>query len=628
MPVPTERRLEPIIEKQVIRHPLDTLLRGTEKGKGHKAEGGTSLTTAQLESLNNNFISENPRYKFDPRAQGGLLFEGDKLVGAVLPPKYRRGEREQLGIHDIDIQKVYMTDKKDLRFESVNSGLEAEFFGFDPETGKMKSMMNKGDAFRKALEEYNKDAEKNGRNKIPFTVEMINNCDELTFPHGEARDPLKIHEEYLGILKELIQVAERSDVNIIIAPMANIPHRKIDPEDITVDKYTNDMTLKEQGWEAAQHFDIASIQPHIEIINHEAARYTLNQLQHVMPILFAPTLSGPFMEGELEPDVEERYADVTDLKPAPLKQATLEELQQGTHHSYRTFGRFFGSPSGGILGGPIPVKEQDYIEEMSRLLKGDDTNSVGRIGGHHTDRYRNDIPPHGTIELCALDPAVGRIQRVIAMREFTRVLGWKMQMHYLNGDMEQKMREFPALFAQAPSKESFEISHFNMMRVAKDGTNAVLKDVNGSDQEYSVLDLWQQLLEFTQEPLKDPKNNIDYKGISQGVIDEITKAFIDPNLVFDHYRDANGVVSSRGYQETGIGTASQWYIEHYNNQREHNGMQKIDAVRSNTMDAGKSFHTHVKETSIDELMELMGMAHPAETRITHNGSGEVQIYPI
>ena len=568
----------------------------TDKGKGHKERNGVPVSSDFLHQF-------DATTTFHPQVQGGILRKDGYPVAAVRPPGARKSPAE---LTYADIQPMYMHDKEgsEMKLENTDTGLEAEYFGFDPKTGETVPMMNKGDDFRTALDRHNQKVEETGKGqKIEYTVEMMRNCVELTYDHG--KDPEERNRHYLDSLQALVSVSEQSDVNVLIAPMGTIPHRNIKPRDITDDEYTHDMTFVKQGWKAAQHFDIASFQPHAEIINHEAARQTMNHLQHLMPILFVPTLDGPFIEGEIAPDAYARYQSAPTLDADPLKIATLDAMEQGEHHSYRHPGRVFGSPSGGLLRVPIPVDEGEYLNSIGTKLEEGIVNSVGREGGHHTDRYRVDIGPHGTIELCSFDPAGGRIQRVVAMREFTKTLAWKMQMHFVNGDFPEKAGQFPELFGKEPSQESFETAHWNMLKVAKEGAKAELEGMDGNT--YEVRTLWRKLLDFVQEPLVDEEKGIYYQGMPPALTAELSKGFIDPSALFEKYRDAEtGITSSRGYLETGIGTSSQWRMQAAKDGVEA-GMTDQEAIMAGTIDVGKSFHQHVKETTLDDIQAMYEM---------------------
>ncbi len=559
-----------------------------QKGKGHKDMGGETESPAKL-------LAPYDTPSFDPLKQGGLL-TADASTEAYVRPSYFRRNPE--GLTKNDVKGIYLDNKppEKLGFEHTDSGLEGEYFIFDDQ-GEMVSAMNPGDPFRTALERFNENARQINDEEIGYTVEMSSNCVELTFDHGTDID--QRNRNYLGTLKSLITIADETGVNI--APIANIPHRRLQPEEITDDPYTQKITFDVQGWDAAQHFDIASIQPHVEVLDHKAARKAINHLQHVSPILLGGTLSGPFMDGMLQPNPEERYADAPGVDGDSWKEATIENLEQGEHQSYRPKGRFFGSPSGGVLRQPIPEEENEFLASIGAKLENGEVPTAGREGGHHTDRYRVDIPPYGTLELCTLDPAGGKTERVIAMREFVRGLGWKMQMHLINGDFPEVQERYPALFGQEPSEASFEIAHHNTMRVAKHGADANLEGMDG--KEYTTRELWKQLRDFVQEPLIDEEKQIVYQGLPPGIIKEVSRAFIDPDKTMDKFRDADGITSVSGFYETGIGNISQWMLQGAKD-RIAVGMKEQEAVMAVTVDVARSFHEHIKTTTVADIQEL------------------------
>src|SRR5260221_7631290 len=119
---------------------------------------------------------------FDPASQGGLVRKESMIAGYVRPPLYRASRGRELTLQDV--RPVTLQDKptEQLGFEQTDSGLEMEFFGFDP-TGEFTSLMNDNDPYFLALQSYNEDTEERS-NKIGFTREMSSNCVEATFDHG------------------------------------------------------------------------------------------------------------------------------------------------------------------------------------------------------------------------------------------------------------------------------------------------------------------------------------------------------------------------------------------------------------------------------------------------------------
>lgn len=533
---------------------------------------------------------------FDPGMTGGLVRKDDLVAGYVRPPPYRASRGRELTLQDVRPVTLKNKPSKELSFDRTDSGLEIEFFGFDPE-GEVIPMMNNGDAFLRILTSYNNRAKSKGRKNVGVTREMSSNCVEATFDHDT--DINNRIDNYLTTIQTVVAIAECLDIGI--APIAIIPHRRLSPEDVTQDEYHRRLTFDIQTWDAAQHFDIASIQPHAEILDHVAARKAINYLQFANPILFAPTVSGPFMDGKINPNPFDRYSSAPHIDEDPLKKETLERVSPGQYHSLRPFGRFFGSPSGGILREPFPVSEKEFLDSVEIKLNKGEIPSAGREGGHHTDRYRCDILPYGTIESCVMDPSGGRLQRNVAMREIFNGLLWKMQIHFIDGTFDEKAKEFTALFGQEPTVDSFRTTHWNLLEVARDGTNA---NIQGMDnQKYTIKDMWHLLKRYIQEPLVDEKNNINYQGLPSGIIEEVDKSFADPSGLYEFFRDENGFTSTRGYYETGIGTMSQWMIQGAKD-RIAGGVTEKQAIMAVTVDVANSFRVHTKQMTLDKLKAL------------------------
>ena len=553
----------------------------------HKNYGGekTHPPEVLLRWFNGNGYAIN----FDLWTEGGIVRTQDanKPAGYVRPPLFRQ-EKGSPDITTSDVRPITTENKPNdaLGFEHAKTGKELELFGFDPGTGELASLMNHGDRFYTVLNAADPDAK-----RTAWTKEKLRNCVERDLGNGTG-----VPLEALAKLKTIVAIAEESDV--LIAPLANIPHRGIAKSDITKGEYTNRMTFDVHGWEGSRFYDVSSQQHHIEVLDHEAARQTLNYLQFVNHILLAPTLCGPFTQGEIKPNLVALYENAPDIAGDARKEKTLDWLEDGTYQSYRTLGRFFGSSSGGILREPIPVQEGKFYTYLENRLKQGNIPSAGRAGGNHADRYRPDILPYGTLELCGLDPAGGRVQRIATVGEFTRALGWKMQTLMVTGQFDEKAREYAALFGREPSVESFETAHWNFLETTKNGTNAKVAGMDG--ESYHIRTMHELLKKFAQEPLVNQSRDMNYQGVPQGILGELDRAYKDPSGLFNRYRDKNGFTSTRGYYEMGIGNLSEWMLQGAR-ERMAAGMSEKDAIMEVTKDVGRSFHHHIKTMQQEDL---------------------------
>lgn len=584
-------------ETSVVSH-VDQSPNGHKKGPektNHKGMGGKLHEPWVLQRW---FDGNGYTVDFDIATEGGLVRTDGKIAGYVRPPIFRTeiGPR----VTTADTRSVTTEDKpkEKLGLAQTDSGAELELFGFDKKTGELVPMMNDENSFYQALKEHNAQAHESG--EVGFSKEFTVNCVEINFPHGtdiESRD-----RAMLTTLKTVVKTADQT--GIVIAPLSTMPHRRITQEDITNEAYIHRIGLDIMTWDVSQHFDVSSLQAHTEIIDQQAARETVNYLQFLNPILLAPTLAGPTMDGQVEPNLATKYNSLPSPEGDVLKQDTMSWLtqQKGTFQSYRSVGRFLGSPSGGILREPIAVEQGEFEAAMEKMLNNGEVPSAGRIGGHHTDRYRCDILPFGTIESCVMDTSGGKVERIVAMREFFRVLGWKMQMLRKNGAFEEAaVQKYPELFGEKPSAESFATAHWNLMKVTKEGTNAVVTGHDG--REYSIKELWTNLKNFVQDPLVDEENNIEYYGMPQGVLTEIDKAYQNPQEVMEKYKDSNEYTSTRGFYETGIGNLSQWMLQGIKD-RVAKGMDEKEAIMQVTVDVGESYHEHVKSFNPNDLQAL------------------------
>lgn len=561
-----------------------------EKATNHKAEGVGQIRIRPHDFTSLARIHGYGSLGFNPATEGGIVKKGTQPWYYVRPP-FWRGVGVGEDITMADLLSVTTREKDDLRPENVDSGLELEFLGVNRATGEAVSgMMNPGHPFRKAIQPL--------LDTHAASPEFPSLSLELNFPHDPDIDIRT--RGYLDHLQTSVTLAENH--GILLAPIALLPDRSLTQADITNEPYFARLGLNTIGWESVRHFDVHSMQTHTEVLNHEAARQTINYKQFIAPLLLALSLSGPAIAGHLTPDFTEVYKDLPIPKKDKLKQQTMDWLLDNTgstFQSYRSFNRFFGSLSGGIMREPLPVTEEEFFTTAESMLKTGIIPSPARVGGHHTDRYRPDILPYGTIETCVMDPAGGRIQRVHALREFNRILDWKMQMLFINGQFDQKAEEYKALFGKSPSKDSFETAHWNLMKVAKDGTTAVLDGMDG--KEYPIQQLWDELVRFVQEPLIDEAHLVNYQGLPASILTELDSAYQDPTQIFAHFEDENGVTSTQGFYKTGIGNLSQWMIKGIQDRMTYQDMTEREAILAMNRDVGENWHAHVKEITYADI---------------------------
>lgn len=558
---------------------------------------------------------------FDPATQGGIISTFDAVpVRQVRPPRYRAIEDNPFQTKK-DIAHIFTQGNPSM--SPGNTGAELELFVHN-NNGDMESVAEDGHPVRKRLQEHNenyKNGNANGNGNgvkyiesdgydpkiadekdkyIGYSPELTKHMIELNFPPG--KDHKRRNHIMLYGLRKLAMFTEESDARV--TPLSIVPNKDISSSDINSHEYVQRMAFKILGEGRMKNFNGASFQTHTEIIDFEAALRATNKYQLITPIIYAGTVAGPYMAGKIEQDLIKRYEKVPGMEGSPEMQERLHELPKGRYQSYRYPSREFGSVSGGVMHEPLPEKERDYWDKANDLLKKQDVPSVGRVSGHHTDfRVRPDLGPYGTIELAALDTSGGKIEKLVAIQEFTRALGWKLQYLELTGKMNdvQSHPKYKKLFGKQPSAESYKIVRKNAFTASKDGNEAVLEGMDGNI--YSVSELWNILVDFVQEPVVDDKNGVNYVGLSKGIIKQLNDSYKNPAEHFAFHKDENGITSLEGFYKSGVGTLSQWARRREDELRER-GVGDQEIIKDFTVSTGRAFHAHIKGTTPEMLDSL------------------------
>lgn len=120
-----------------------------------------------------------------------------------------------------------------------------------------------------------------------------------------------------------------------------------------------------------------------------------------------------------------------------------------------------------------------------------------------------------------MDTFGGNVLKLAAVQEFTKVLMWKLQLYAKSGRMGELSKQFPELFPPEVTKETLRTAHLNSIEVAKRGVDAELQTPNGGKE--TACHQFSRLLSFVNEPISDPGQNIEYTGLSKGIINELVK---------------------------------------------------------------------------------------------------------
>lgn len=437
---------------------------------------------------------------------------------------------------------------------------------------------------------------------VGFSPELALSCVELNFSPG--LNDMRRNRKILYALKKFISICEKN--GCVVTPESVVSNKHLEVHDVNPHEYVQRIAFNWMGWEHVRHFVGSSFQTHVEMLDIESALKAVNVYQLVTPILYAGTLAGPFMGGSITPDLKKIYKNIPDIQTDNLKQTTYNALTPQSMHSFRYLGRFFGSPSGGVMRVPAPETQEEFWQTAEKQLMTQESPTVGRVTGAHTDfRIRPDLGPYGTIELATCDTMGAHIKKLIAMQEFTRALGWKLQLFAKFGKMSKLAQKYPALFGANPSRETYTQVHENMLEVSKNGNQAVITAMDNT--RYHVGNLWIQLAEFVNEPIIDEERGIDYKGLPSLIQKELANSFHNPTELFTKYYDENGITSIQGFYETGVGTLSQW-MQESTRQLHAKGREDEEIICYINKDLGKSFHQHVYQTHIEDIDHLYNMA--------------------
>lgn len=576
---------------------------------GHKEFGGNGYSP---EVFRRYLRIHGLETKSDPGKQGGIVRKDGNPIGWFRGPFWRADENDP-GISASDVRPIYTEPNPSLALPNTGSELELNVIGLE---GELENVVDLDNPVHLTLLDHNHHfANGNGNpvefvpeegfdtlgdteKQIGFSPELGRSCIELNFAPGH--DGVYRNVQLVHALRKFARIAEEN--HTLVAPYSVIPHRALTQEDVNPHPYVTRIALKYMGWERVRHFSGTSFQTHTEMTSLPDALQAINRYQMITPILLAPTLAGPFMNGSVQPPLQEIYQDVPDRESDELKSKTYDQLDHTTYQSGRYLSRFFGSPSGGVMRNPVPEDTNIYWDMAEKLVASNESPTIGRVTGHHTDfRVRPDLGPHGTIEIAVMDTSGARIERLIAMQEMTRIIGWKLQLAAHFGITDKLGESYPALFGQTPSKETYETVHWNTMEVSKDGINAVIEGMDG--KKYPINELWTQLLQFVQEPMEFPKLGVNYQGLPEPIMNELVRSYKNPDESFSQFSDENGITSVAGYYETGLGSISQWMLARYKHLREK-GMDEKEAIMNCSVDLGKSFHAYIFTKTAQDVCNL------------------------
>lgn len=480
---------------------------------------------------------ENP----DLEREGGFLSLNEKVF-YVRGPFWRASEGDST-VRIPDAKPIFFAAEKP-NFSQSHVGGELELFTWQVDKTDTYPVMTDGSQIVAELE-YHNHVNDNGNTQlfefqpdytleIPthlgFSSELMQQMIEINFMHDN--DPAKRGVAQLQSLRKLSQICNRNGVYIL--PISTLPHRPLEKHEVSNDPYVRRIALKHMTWEKVRHFLGASFQTHVEIFETQAGLRTINYLQQVSPLLLGLSCAGPFVNGKINLSEEE-------LPNTGSK--------KDKYHSTRYLLRKIGSPSGGVIQIPAPDTLEEYHWLASRRLRHGDIMSPARTFGHHVSfRFREDIPPTGTIEYADPDTFGAHPVKLAAFQELNKALTLKIQYLIYSGRENELPTDF---FSELDLHKLREVEE-DMIKISKQGFYATVR--NGQGKEVNAQSQFLRLLEWVNEPLPE----MNYPGLTESVLREMRHSAILLNE--ETFQQFNPEASDFliNFYTTRLGTLSQW----------------------------------------------------------------------
>lgn len=575
----------------------------TEKDnhKGFDADAGYGASVVEQDARDYGF-----EIAFDPRTEGGIVYGPDDRPDSSLRPPQWRGDPDTISPSDFNVLRYREAAPGIVpRAEDMMTGAELELLAVGQD-GQPHEFMVDGNPM---LERLNGSGPKPyedflvGRgygelrpHKLDTSAEMAKSMIEVNFdPHADMD---AARQDTLEDLTKLAVVFEGSESDApLIAPVSAYMDRPLTPKAVNDDPYVQRIGMEYMGWENLRHFVGASVQHHVEMITPEAGAYALNRYQQASPFMYGSSLSGPWVHGELNPNLAKLYGEEYSRFEQRDYTETMQAIDAEDWMSVRYPSRWRGSPSGGTFEEPLP-EDQDGIWALAeeRMAKGFGSRysipTPSRMAGHHTERLRLDVGEHGTVELCDLDTYGAHIEKLAAAREMTRVVMWKLQVAQAYD--APLLEDYSDLFnADEMNADDMRVAHFNQIAVARDGLGATVIDAQGNER--NAREMMHRLIAFADEPV-EVDGEVIYTGLSERTKEEMllsSETHIHDEVVAE-FSDEGGIVSMRGYYATGLATPAHWMKLQATQIKEQEPEKPDDEIiRMVTLDTARAFHGHI-----------------------------------
>lgn len=290
---------------------------------------------------------------------------------------------------------------------------------------------------------------------------------------GDSRE---LRDAYTAMAGKMIELAEAKGV--FMAPISVFGQRGPEPDEASPNPYVAHTVRsmdERTGFSALDMFRVAGFQPHTSISNLEAGLRAGEAMQLLNPILTAPSLTGPFLEGGPAAQLSGMTFSEQQRKHLEAAGLTPEDLQR-RYASYRYILRCIGSPSAGIWREPAPDSLETYLLRADEKLAAGDINTSDRLQGWHADRMRAVLDGSGasTFESCTYDSFAGNPQAMADNHTLLSAVFTALEARAMNGsDVVQEVAK--ALGVEHLDREArLQLAHRTMLGVARYGNDAAV----------------------------------------------------------------------------------------------------------------------------------------------------------
>lgn len=407
---------------------------------------------------------------FDPRDEGGLLFDRDDRVQYVPSGRLRSESHVQpLLLHGMNSE--VSPD------EARTFGVEIEQFIVDPDSGRPLP-----------AREYNPGSEfadqKTGEAPLfksaSTTPEMIRDLDERGFA------PMPLND-----MERAMEADIADNVTGFYEDGAAVNAFAMTPEEITEERleqhpYVQDILAGNPDY--AKYFKGAGIQFHRAIRRHgetreqalEFAAFVSNRMGAYSWAFQALSGASPNLAGV---DVAEHYGNSERFTKEEKQELHRLCGQTAVHgHSLRTLGRYAGSPSGGIQREPLPESSYGMLQTMHDKLRSGEISTPARVTGEHPDiRIRSDIGMHGTFETSVPDTNFRSERNGAMMEMFDKVID-SLHETWKSGDNKAVYGDQLLRDAGEVTPEDLQRDRNNSFAAAIHGMDAMIELADGTKQ--------------------------------------------------------------------------------------------------------------------------------------------------